>query len=194
MSKITVETKFDETMIRQKVLSEDLDQQVRTIADEVINLRDVGVKEALVKLGWTPPREIQAIERSPEELAIIGFEEHVRDFLNYPEMDTREASFAQEVWEQACEWQRKQMGDVKLSADRWNALINCARIRPFGSAGLSGTLLDPNGVEWGNRAHLGVELWTKHSPCPNGHGVGVEWLTKFADKAILANKENTNGE
>src|SRR5690606_32508988 len=129
---------------------------------------------------------------SPEEKASVAFDKIVHDFLNNPERDTRDTEFARDVWERGCEWQREQMGDIKLSADRWNALINCARIRPLGSAGLSGTLLDPNGVECGNRANLGVELWTKHSPCANGHVVGVEWLTKFADKAILANKENTN--
>lgn len=66
----------------------------------------------------------------------------------------------------------------------------------MGSAGLSRQSHDPNGNEFNNMAHLGLELWTVHRPVdhivPDERKVGVEWLTKFADKAILANKENTN--
>jgi len=43
---------------------------------------------------------------SPEERASKAFDEKIHEFLNHPELDTRDTEFAREVWESACEWQR----------------------------------------------------------------------------------------
>lgn len=78
--------------------------------------------------------------------------------------------------------------DIDLSAKRWNALINCARIRALGSAGLTSEL-DPYGNPHGNYGHLGLELWTIHPPYDGDGSYGRDWLIKFADKAIAAQAE-----
>lgn len=73
------------------------------------------------------------------------------------------------------------MRELQLNADRWQALIDCARIRVLGSAGLVEE--KDNGY-----AHIGLELWTHH----DGKSLpsAIEDITKFADKAIKANKEH----
>lgn len=78
--------------------------------------------------------------------------------------------------------------DSELAAKRWNALINCARIRALGSSGLTSEL-DPYGKPHGNYGHLGLELWTIHPPYDGDGSFGREWLIKFADKAISAQEE-----
>jgi hypothetical protein len=68
---------------------------------------------------------------------------------------------------------------LREDAERWRAIIGCARIRTLGSAGI----VTPN--EHGY-AHIGVELWTHYTASSNPEA--IEWLTKFADisKAALA--------
>ena len=62
-------------------------------------------------------------------------------------------------------------------AERWQAVIGCARVRVLGSAGL-----DPNSTYYREGyAHIGVELWTQH-PAPREEWARQE-LTKFADVA-----------
>lgn len=74
-----------------------------------------------------------------------------------------------------------------LSAARWDALINCARIRVLGSAGLISDT-DPYGKPHGNSAHLGLELWTQY---PEGTSPeNTKLLEKFADKAMAAQAES----
>jgi hypothetical protein len=75
----------------------------------------------------------------------------------------------------------------ELSAKRWDALINSARIRALGSAGLNSEL-SPNGQPWNNYAHLGVELWTKHDEFTED-SFGKAWLEKYADIAIAAQEK-----
>lgn len=70
--------------------------------------------------------------------------------------------------------------DVQRDAERWRALIGCARVRLLGSAGLT----DPNS----NYAHIGVELWNRH-PEPS-HPDAIERLTQFADKAAQTKEGN----
>jgi hypothetical protein len=79
-------------------------------------------------------------------------------------------------------------------AARWRAFLGSSRIRPLGSAGLNEPM--PN-----NYAHLGLEMWTTGdwSDCPpdlakrlaHENKVGIEWLTKYADIAIEAQKACT---
>jgi hypothetical protein len=74
---------------------------------------------------------------------------------------------------------------LKESAGRWDALVNCARIRPIGNAGLTSEL-DPYGKPWNGYAHLGLELWTKYhldNDTPVDNSLGINWLTKFVDIA-----------
>lgn len=51
-----VKTSFSKDQIEQDLLlHDDLNKTVKKISTEVMNLRDSGVREALIKLGWTPP-------------------------------------------------------------------------------------------------------------------------------------------
>jgi len=69
----------------------------------------------------------------------------------------------------------------KEDAERWRALIGCARVRVLGSAGITRDI-DSFGNAYGDFCHIGVELWTKHE-C-SSEPTAIEWLTKFADKAV----------
>lgn len=73
-------------------------------------------------------------------------------------------------------------------AERWQALLNSARIRPLGCAGISEAM--PR-----NYAHLGLELWTVFGrdysaemveQLDRENAMGREWLTKYADIAAAA--------
>ena len=48
---ITVNTKFNHDLIEQSVVSD----TTEIISREIINLKDKGVRDALIALGWTPP-------------------------------------------------------------------------------------------------------------------------------------------
>ncbi len=62
-------------------------------------------------------------------------------------------------------------------AERWRAIIGCARVRVLGSAGV----VEPKPEGY---AHIGVELWTHY---PSGsEPMAVEHMTKFADLARKA--------
>jgi hypothetical protein len=58
---------------------------------------------------------------------------------------------------------------------RWRAVLNCARLRALGSAGIE----KPNAEGY---AHLGLEMWT-HYDAPT-EPIAQEWLTKFADACV----------
>ncbi len=62
-------------------------------------------------------------------------------------------------------------------AERWRAIIGCARVRVLGSAGV----VEPKPEGY---AHIGVELWT-HYPA-GSEPMAVEHMTKFADLARKA--------
>ena len=81
--------------------------------------------------------------------------------------------------------------NVQDAANRWNALLNSARIRMLGSAGL----MRP---EANNYAHFGMEIWTKygtslspksHEEMVRGNVMAREWLVKYTDVAMAAQKE-----
>jgi hypothetical protein len=63
-------------------------------------------------------------------------------------------------------------------AERWRALIGCARVRVIGSAGIH------QQVGTTGYAHIGVELWTHHEA--SSDPVAIDDLTAFADRAIAA--------
>jgi hypothetical protein len=81
--------------------------------------------------------------------------------------------------------------DEVRDAARWRAFLGSARIRPLGSAGL-------NKPEPNHYAHMGLEIWTRfgrsYSPAlleelDRDNERGREWLTKYADIAIKAQKD-----
>jgi hypothetical protein len=80
-------------------------------------------------------------------------------------------------------------GDAR-DADRWRALLNSPRIRMLGSAGL-------NRPEPNNYAHFGMEIWSRYGrdykpelleEMDRGNALGKEWLIKYADIAIEAQR------
>lgn len=80
---------------------------------------------------------------------------------------------------------------IERDALRWRALLACGRIRALGSAGLTKDV-DTYGHPYGNSAHLGLELWTVH---PAGtEPMAIEWLNKFADKAVAVMQSKESAE
>lgn len=65
--------------------------------------------------------------------------------------------------------------DVQRDAERWRALLGCARVRVMGCAGLH----DPQS----NYAHIGVEFWTHHPAQSNPEA--IETILKFVERAAL---------
>jgi hypothetical protein len=94
------------------------------------------------------------------------------------------ASLAWRLWQAA---RRSAIAD----AEKWRAIIGCARIRPLGSAGLEeGTSAYP--TDYG---HMGVDLWTQHAPYEHSEAqreIAVRWLNKFVEKAQrIAQRDST---
>jgi len=52
-----VETKFNKDMIIQECGFKDSDL-LNNITREVMDLREQGVRDSLIQLGWTPPAEV----------------------------------------------------------------------------------------------------------------------------------------
>ncbi len=68
---IKVTTEYNRDEIRQHTLGT-RDTMFNNMVVEVIRLKDQGVREALIKLGWTPPSE--GFKPEPEE--------DIRDYYN----------------------------------------------------------------------------------------------------------------
>jgi hypothetical protein len=81
--------------------------------------------------------------------------------------------------------------DTERDAARWRAFVSSSRIRPLGSVGLN----DPMP---GHYAHMGLEIWTAGDwgdestelgkRLAKQTKLGAEWLTKYADIAIEAQR------
>lgn len=59
MSKVSVVTEFNADLIRQHLKFEDMshiDDSIKGLAVDIIDLKEQGVIDALIKLGWTPPK------------------------------------------------------------------------------------------------------------------------------------------
>lgn len=54
---IRIETKFNEYEIRQSMISDN--DIIRNHVDDVIKLKEQGVIDALISLGWTPPKGVK---------------------------------------------------------------------------------------------------------------------------------------
>ncbi|MFK4135939.1 hypothetical protein ACI2KR_27195 [Pseudomonas luteola] len=78
---------------------------------------------------------------------------------------------------------------LKTDAERWRALIACARIKFFGWSGYEKK--DPYGNSPGNYRHFGAEFWTIHSHemTESERGKAAEKLIGFADAARAAKLE-----
>ena len=50
-----IETKFSKEMIKQSTILMDDGKTISTMVSNVIRLEEQGVRNALIKLGWTPP-------------------------------------------------------------------------------------------------------------------------------------------
>ena len=53
----TVETKFNKEMIKQSTVLMDDGKIISSMASNIVRLEEQGVRDALIKLGWTPPKE-----------------------------------------------------------------------------------------------------------------------------------------
>jgi transposase len=63
MSVISVQTKYNSDFITQEIIAEDSKWDTNLYASvikRVIHLQEEGIREALIKLGWTPPKEEQS--------------------------------------------------------------------------------------------------------------------------------------
>jgi hypothetical protein len=76
-------------------------------------------------------------------------------------------------------------GDEAREAERWRALIGCARIRMFGWAGLDADGVPP--AESDGYVHFGAEFWT-HYPEQVDTSTAAAVITAFADAAIAAGR------
>lgn len=70
-------------------------------------------------------------------------------------------------------------------ARRWNALLNCARIRVIGSAGFNSEMPP-------DYRHMGIEIWTEHPAKTQGDA--REQLCEFADVAWKLDRNNRGAE
>ncbi|MCE0464880.1 hypothetical protein [Pseudomonas uvaldensis] len=77
-----------------------------------------------------------------------------------------------------------ELAAMRRDAERWRALISCARIRFLGSAGYWEK--DPYGNSPGNYRHFGAEFWTMHEAPTADKERAAEILNGFADAAIAA--------
>ena len=53
--RLKIITKFNRDIIIQEVMDDYVRDTVRNRVEYTMNLRDEGVRKALIKLGWTPP-------------------------------------------------------------------------------------------------------------------------------------------
>ena len=55
--KYTVETQFNKEMIKQSTVLMDDGKIISSMASNIVRLEEQGVRDALIKLGWTPPKD-----------------------------------------------------------------------------------------------------------------------------------------
>lgn len=54
--KYYIETNIDKSVIEQNLLiSDECNKQIKYLARWVVDTREIQIREALIKLGWTPP-------------------------------------------------------------------------------------------------------------------------------------------
>lgn len=57
MAEVRVATRFDKNRIMQVVTFESKEDPIHTLMGRVLELQDEAAKQALIALGWTPPKE-----------------------------------------------------------------------------------------------------------------------------------------
>lgn len=60
--RIEVRTIYDRDFIAQDLIAVENGSIREVLVKRVINLQEDGVRAALIKLGWTPPRQAEAIK------------------------------------------------------------------------------------------------------------------------------------
>ena len=60
--RIEVRTIYDRNFISQDLIAVENGNIREVLMTRLINLQDAGVRAALIKLGWTPPRQAEAIK------------------------------------------------------------------------------------------------------------------------------------
>lgn len=53
----TVETKFNKELIKQSTVLSDGNSVISSVVSNIVRLEEQGVRDALIKLGWTPPKD-----------------------------------------------------------------------------------------------------------------------------------------
>ena len=56
--KINVSTGFNKDIIEQSILSDDNNDLIKSFTKRIIHLQEQGVIDALIALGWTPPKGV----------------------------------------------------------------------------------------------------------------------------------------
>jgi len=53
--KVNVNTKIDDDTIKQQIIMDDFEDMHQRFCEQIVNLQDEGIRNSLIKLGWTPP-------------------------------------------------------------------------------------------------------------------------------------------
>lgn len=108
--------------------------------------------------------------------------ENTRVYYGFEEMHCKHADHVETDDIKTITVPEAEWDEVKLSADRWNAMLSAPGIRILGSAGLR----DNDGALSNDYGHFGMEIWTHHSGSyDNVKNGGI--ITNFADKMIRNN-------
>jgi hypothetical protein len=72
MSKIIVETEYSTEQITQNIKF-DMNTWSSSMHKEILKLKDKGIREALIKMGWTPPEQTIEDRREIEKIKNVSF-------------------------------------------------------------------------------------------------------------------------
>lgn len=125
---------------------------------------------------------LQRVEgKTPHQLREVA-EVQVQTLLGQVKALQSDANSWQSGYDEGRRMTTKTALGERQDAARWNAFINCARIKFFGWAGYDER--DPNGNKPGNYRHFGGEFWTIHDATTADKDKAKRLLTGFADAAI----------
>lgn len=166
---------------------------VRAIDFDAQRLRADTAEAELAKLRESHAALIEDRARFPDRPDFVGdmISAHIGNLKAGKESSDNYAR----NWSNKLTAAEQRIAELELSAARWKAFTNCARIRFFGSAGYEEK--DPYGNSPGNYRHFGGEFWTMHdapqrdfSSQENANRI----LNGFADAAIAALNPNPEAE
>jgi hypothetical protein len=55
VKKVEIKTFFNKEIIQSDIIFDD-GELIKTTSSEIIKLKEQGIKDALIELGWTPPK------------------------------------------------------------------------------------------------------------------------------------------